>query len=66
MNPAEATQAFIDLDAKRAIGMHWGCFILTDEPVTEPPILLKEEVNNISLPEDSFITVKHGETILLD
>ena len=66
MNPAEATQAFIDLDAKKAIGMHWGCFILTDEPVTEPPILLKEEVNNISLPEDSFITVKHGETILLD
>ena len=66
MNPAEATQAFIDLGAKKAIGMHWGCFILTDEPVTEPPILLKEEVNNISLPEDSFITVKHGETILLD
>ena len=45
MNPAEATQAFIDLGAKKAIGMHWGCFILTDEPVTEPPILLKEEVN---------------------
>ena len=28
--------------AKKAIGMHWGCFILTDEPVTEPPKLLKD------------------------
>ena len=66
MDPAEATQAFIDLGAKKAIGMHWGCFILTDEPVTEPPVLLKAVVNNIPLPEDSFITVKHGETIALD
>ena len=35
--------------------------------VSARPIqILKEEVNNISLSEDSFITVKHGETILLD
>ena len=66
MDPTEATQAFIDLDAKKAIGMHWGCFILTDEPVTEPPKLLKDAIVYKSLPEDLFITVSHGETVILD
>ena len=66
MDPTEATQAFIDLNAKKAIGMHWGCFILTDEPVTEPPKLLKDAIVYKSLPEDLFITVSHGETVILD
>ena len=46
--------------------MHWGCFILTDEPVTEPPKLLKDAIVYKSLPEDLFITVSHGETVILD
>jgi len=66
MDPTEATQAFIDLDAKKAIGMHWGCFILTDEPVTEPPKLLKDAIVYKALPEDLFVTVSHGETVILD
>jgi|TARA_B110000977_G_C11063583_1_gene486929 N-acyl-phosphatidylethanolamine-hydrolysing phospholipase D len=65
MNPTEAVQAFIDLGAKKAIGMHWGSFILTDEPVDEPPRLLKEVMINKFLKEDLFVTLKHGETIAL-
>jgi len=36
MNPEEALQVVNDVGAKRAIGMHWGTFALTDEPMSEP------------------------------
>ncbi len=36
MNPEEALQVVEDVGAKRAIGMHWGTFSLTDEPMAEP------------------------------
>ena len=66
MNPSEAVQAFIDLNATKAIGMHWGTFILTDEPVDEPPLKLEEEMGIRSLEIESFITMTHGQTINLD
>ncbi len=38
MNPEEPVQVYQDLGGKGAFaGMHWGTFILTDEPVHEPP-----------------------------
>jgi len=46
MNPEEAVQAFRDLHLSRPpiggrpavmVGMHWGTFRLTDEPLDEPP-----------------------------
>jgi N-acyl-phosphatidylethanolamine-hydrolysing phospholipase D len=36
INPEEAMQAVKDVGAKRAIGMHWGTFAPTDEPMAEP------------------------------
>ena len=42
VNPEEAVQIAIDLKTPRSFGMHWGTFILTDEPVLEPPARLKE------------------------
>lgn len=36
LNPAEAQQAFYDLAAQKLIPMHYGTFILADEPVAEP------------------------------
>ncbi len=36
MNPEEAVQAHHDLGARRSVGMHFGTFQLTDEPVDEP------------------------------
>lgn len=35
-DPAEAVQAFQDLRGKRMVGMHWGTFVLTQEPFLEP------------------------------
>lgn len=37
INPEEAVQAALDLGATRVLGMHWGTFDLTDEPLDEPP-----------------------------
>ncbi len=37
LNPEEAVQAARMLDAERTLGIHWGTFDLTDEPVGEPP-----------------------------
>jgi N-acyl-phosphatidylethanolamine-hydrolysing phospholipase D len=37
MNPEEAVQAAGDLRAERAVGMHYGTFDLSDEPLDEPP-----------------------------
>ncbi len=37
MDPAEALRTFRDLRARHMIGMHWGTFDLTDEPLDEAP-----------------------------
>ena len=61
VNPEEAVNAFIDLGARRAIGIHWGTFRLTLEPMTEPPLKLKQALKNGSVPEERFRVLKHGE-----
>jgi N-acyl-phosphatidylethanolamine-hydrolysing phospholipase D len=44
LDPAEAYQAFLDLDARFMAAMHWGTFDLTDEPVDLPPSVLRQVV----------------------
>ncbi|MBV8202075.1 MAG: MBL fold metallo-hydrolase [Acidobacteria bacterium] len=44
MNPQDAWQAFLDLDARWLVPMHWGTFDLTDEPIDLPPRVLAEAV----------------------
>ncbi len=41
MDPAQAVQAFHDLGARQAVGMHFGTFPLTNEPREEPAALLR-------------------------
>jgi L-ascorbate metabolism protein UlaG (beta-lactamase superfamily) len=43
-DPDEAVQIMLDLDAKRAIGIHWGTFQLTDEAREAPVIGLAESL----------------------
>ena len=60
VNPEEALNIAKDLDAKKSIGMHWGTFILTDEPVLEP----RERLNKISNQTNvNFYTVTPGNII---
>ncbi len=40
VDPSQAVQAFLDLQAQYFIPIHWGTFDLADEPLQEPPELL--------------------------
>jgi L-ascorbate metabolism protein UlaG (beta-lactamase superfamily) len=62
IDPAEAVQVHLDVRSRNSFGMHWGTFILTDEPIDEPPRLLREALVKRGLAEGEFRTLKHGET----
>ena len=42
IDPEEAVKAFRMLGAKQFIGMHWGTFKLSDEPLDEPMHILPD------------------------
>lgn len=66
VDPEEAVRIFQDVHAKKAIGIHWGTFELTDEPLDEPPRRLAEAVRHAGLPPDAFTVLKFGETLKLE
>eukprot|EP01029_Cantina_marsupialis_P011654 TRINITY_DN2592_c0_g1_i2.p2 TRINITY_DN2592_c0_g1~~TRINITY_DN2592_c0_g1_i2.p2 ORF type:complete len:398 (-),score=101.72 TRINITY_DN2592_c0_g1_i2:142-1335(-) len=63
MNPFDAVCCHKDLKAKQSIGIHWGTFILTDEPVTEPVVMLEEEAALAGLRPSEFVAIRFGDTI---
>jgi L-ascorbate metabolism protein UlaG (beta-lactamase superfamily) len=65
VNPEEAVQVHLDVGAGKSVAMHWGTFILTDEPLDEPPGRLKQALVEKGLAPESFIVLRHGETIFL-
>ena len=62
INPAEAVQIHRDLHAKRSVGVHWGTFNLTDEPLDQPPADLAVARIAQGVPEEDFFLLKIGET----
>lgn len=53
-NPTEAVQILEDLEAARAVGIHWGVFQLTNEPRDEPLELLLEALARRGIARDLF------------
>ncbi len=62
MNPADAVQAHLDLGSQLSLGMHWGTFQLTDEPLDQPPRDLAQARRARQLLDDAFFILKIGET----
>lgn len=62
VNPAEAVQIHRDLGAKRSLGVHWGTFALTDEPLDQPPLDLAAARQAAGLADDDFFVLAIGET----
>ncbi|MDB5966267.1 MAG: fold metallo-hydrolase [Polaromonas sp.] len=62
VNPAEAVQIHRDLHAKRSVGVHWGTFELTDEPLDQPPRELAAARGVQGLSEQDFSVMAVGET----
>lgn len=66
VNPEESVKLHQDLNAKYSVAMHWGTFILTDEPLDQPPHKLKEALAKYNIPGNQFEVYQHGETRFLD
>jgi N-acyl-phosphatidylethanolamine-hydrolysing phospholipase D len=69
VSPDEAVMAFRALHgyhgfSPRAVmvGVHWGTFRLTDEPLLEPPQRTREAWARAMLPLDNLWILAHGET----
>jgi L-ascorbate metabolism protein UlaG (beta-lactamase superfamily) len=42
MDPEQAVQATLDIQASKAMAIHFGTFDLADEPINEPPLRFKK------------------------
>jgi N-acyl-phosphatidylethanolamine-hydrolysing phospholipase D len=62
VDPDEAVKIHRDLGASLSVGMHWGTFVLTDEPLDEPLHKLAHALQQAGVPHDRFIVMTHGET----
>lgn len=62
VNPEDAVRIHRDVKSVRSVGMHWGTFILTDEPVDEPPHRLARALADQQVDPHAFTVMRHGET----
>lgn len=69
MDPEESVQAFTDIVSAHVdaplplmLGVHWGTFRLTDEPMDEPPRRTRDRWRAVGLDESRLWIAKFGET----
>ena len=62
IDPDEAVRIHRELAARHSLGVHWGTFELTDEPLDEPPRALATARRKAGIADDRFFVLKHGET----
>ncbi|MES2498792.1 MAG: MBL fold metallo-hydrolase [Pseudomonadota bacterium] len=65
IDPGQSVEAFRILGAKRALGVHWGTFQLTDEGADAPPIELAAQLKAAGIAPDRFVTTEPGQAIAI-
>jgi L-ascorbate metabolism protein UlaG (beta-lactamase superfamily) len=65
MNPEEAVQAHLDLEALQSVGMHFGTFQMTTEGIDEPLRALERACSARKIPPSRFRTLGFGESVRL-
>ena len=60
-NPEEALSIARDLKSKKVIGMHWGTFVLSLEPIMEPRTRFKKNAENYGFKKEDALIFKIGE-----
>jgi len=60
-DPDDAVRIMLDLDARHAIGIHWGGFQLTDEARDAPLALLRDALAKRGIDAASFTAVSPGD-----
>ncbi len=61
MNPHDAAMAHRDLSSRRSVGIHWGCFQLTDEGVHKPLEELAAARDALGIGADAFVALGNGQ-----
>jgi len=64
--PEEALNIAQDLKSKKVIGMHWGTFVLSLEPIMEPPIRFKDNAEKYGFKKKNAINFKIGQITKLE
>jgi L-ascorbate metabolism protein UlaG (beta-lactamase superfamily) len=64
MNPEEAVQSALDIQAQKAVAIHFGTFDLADEPIGEPATRFKQAAKTSALKLDKTWVLDIGETRL--
>jgi L-ascorbate metabolism protein UlaG (beta-lactamase superfamily) len=62
LSPEQAVRAFVEVGAREFVAMHWGTFKLSDEPLDEPPVRLREEWQRRGLSQECLRILAQGET----
>ena len=60
VDPDEALRVMHDTGARRALGIHWGTFRLTDEPRDEPAARLVAALAKANEPANRFVAAVAG------
>ncbi len=60
-SPADAMRAFLDLNSRWMVPMHYGTFRLSHEPIEEPLQLLEQEARSAGI-EDRVVVLEEGIT----
>jgi len=64
-NPEEALEVAKNLQSKKVIGMHWGTFVLSLEPIMEPPVRFKKNAEKYGFKKEDAVIFKIGEIAAL-
>ncbi len=59
--PEEALQVAKDLKSKKVLGTHWGTFVLSLEPILEPPQRFKDNAEKYGFTKNDAIIFKIGQ-----
>ena len=59
--PEEALNIAQDLKSKKVLGTHWGTFVLSLEPIMEPPVRFKNSAEKYGFKKEDAIIYKIGE-----
>ena len=60
-SPEEALQAAQDLKSKKVLGTHWGTFVLSLEPIMEPPKRFQDNAEKFGFKREDALIFKIGE-----
>ena len=63
--PEEALDVAKDLKSKNVLGTHWGTFVLSLEPIMEPPVRFKKNAEKYGFKKEDTIIFKIGQISLL-